>query len=145
MLQVAGPNEVIILLVFDLKVGDIRGMLNLCIPAAVIEATGSSFMQGWQRTHRDPTEVEQRWLHSNLGRVPLDVTTTIETTMRARELVKLERGDVLSLGVPVQAPVAVRVGRAVKFAGRLTTANGHAALRVDRTATQGDLATAEGI
>jgi flagellar motor switch protein FliM len=144
MLQVAGPNEVIILLVFDLKVGDIRGMLNLCIPAAVIEATGSSFVQGWQRTHRDPTAVEQRWLHANLGRVPLDVTTTIETTLRARELVRLERGDVLSLGVPVQAPVAVRVGKSVKFSGRLTTINGHAALRVERTAGQGDLASAEG-
>src|SRR5262249_38568504 len=50
MLQVAGPNEIVILLVFDVKVGEIRGMLNICIPATVIEATGSSFVQGWHRT-----------------------------------------------------------------------------------------------
>jgi flagellar motor switch protein FliM len=32
MLQVAAPNEVVVLLGFDIRVGDARGMLNLCIP-----------------------------------------------------------------------------------------------------------------
>ena len=119
MLQVAGPNEVVILLVFDLKVGDIRGMLNLCIPASAIEATGSAFVQGWHRTHRDPTLEERQWLEDNLARAPLTVTATLETKLKARELVQLNRGDVLSLGVPIQTPVTVRVESTPKFGGRL--------------------------
>jgi flagellar motor switch protein FliM len=119
MLQVAGPNEVVILLVFDLKVGDIRGMLNLCIPASAIEATGSAFVQGWHRTHRDPTAEERRWLEDSLARMPLSVTATLETTLKARELVELNQGDVLSLGVPIQTPVTVRVESTPKFGGRL--------------------------
>lgn len=142
MLQVAGPNEVVILLVFDLKVGDIRSMLNLCIPASVVEATGSGFVQGWQRTNRDPTATERQWLSTNLGRVPLNVTTSIETRLRARELVNLRLGDVLSLGVPVQWPVDVSVGNRMKYQGRLTATNGHAALRVERLAN-GDVSALE--
>jgi flagellar motor switch protein FliM len=134
MLQVAGPNEVVILLVFDLKIGDIRGMLNLCIPASAVEATGSGFLQGWHRTNRDPSATERQWLSTNLGRVPLSVTTSIETRLRARELVNLRLGDVLSLGVPVQSPIDVCVGNRTKFKGRLTASNGHAALRVERLA-----------
>lgn len=144
MLQVAGPNEIVILLVFDLKVGDIRGMLNLCIPASAIEATGSSFVQGWHRTHREPTFTEQRWLHANLARVPLAVTSTIETRLRARELVNLASGDVLSLGVPVQVPLDVRVGSMVKFKGRLTASGGHAALRIERFANTDAFPTEKG-
>jgi len=134
MLQVVGPNEIVILLVFDLKVGDIRGMLNLCIPASAIEATGATFVQGWHRTHRPPTATERRWLHANLARVPLVVTSTIETRLRAREFIRLAPGDVLSLGVPVETPLDVRVGNTVKFKGRLTASGGHAALRIERLA-----------
>ena len=134
MLQVASPNEVIILLVFDLKVGDIRGTLNLCIPASVIEATGSAFIQGWQRTHREPTAQERQWLHTNLGRVPMVLTSNVETRLPTREVVSLGPGDVLSLGIPIQSPVSLCVEKTLKFQGRLTAANGHAAIRIERRA-----------
>jgi len=134
MLQVAGPNEAIILLVFDLKIGDIRGMLNLCIPASVVETAGGGFLQGWQRTAHEPSATDRQWLSANLGRVPLSVTTSIEMPLRARELVNLRLGDVLNLGVPVQSPVDVCVGNRRKFKGRLTASNGHTALRVERLA-----------
>jgi flagellar motor switch protein FliM len=134
MLQVADPNEAVILLAFDLKIGDIRGMLNLCFPASVVEATGSGFVQGWQRKSHDPSATERQWLSTNLGRVPMSVTTSIGARLRARELVNLRPGDVLSLGVPVQSPIDVWVGNRMKFKGRLTAINGHAALRVERLA-----------
>jgi flagellar motor switch protein FliM len=143
MLQVAGPNEVMILVVFDLKVGDIRGMLNLCIPASVIEATGSAFLQGWRRTHREPTSVERQWLEDNLGRLPLVVTTTLETRLRAREFVSLARGDVLSLGIPCHAPVDVRVADTPKFKGYLTAADRHVSLLIE-SRTDGDGHTGAG-
>ena len=132
MLQVAGPNEIVILLVFDVKIGEIRGMLNICIPASVIEATGSSFVQGWQRLRREPNTREQRWLVDNLGRVPLQLTALLETRLVARELLSLTPGDVLSLGVPGSRQVDGRVGDVVKFRGRIAANDGRAALVVDQ-------------
>ncbi len=49
MLQVAAPNEAVILMGFDVRIAETRGMLNLCLPATLIEAVGSRFAQGWQR------------------------------------------------------------------------------------------------
>ena len=80
MLQVTGPTEIVILLVFDIRIADTRGMVNLCIPAAAIEAVGEAFAQGWQRTRRQPSADEESWLHANLGRVQLPVTALLETT-----------------------------------------------------------------
>jgi flagellar motor switch protein FliM len=136
MLQVAGPNEIVILLVFDVKVGEVRGMLNICIPWNAIEATASSFVQGWQRTRRDPTATERRWLMGNLGRVPLTVTAVAETRLAARELLKLSAGDVLSLGIPMQKSLEARIGNLIKFRGRLGSRDGRAAFMVEHTARQ---------
>jgi flagellar motor switch protein FliM len=119
MLQVVGPNEVVILLAFDLRVGDVRGMLNLCIPASIIEATGNAFVKDWHRTKRVATSTERIWLHDNLNRMPLTVTASLETRLRARELVRLKPGDVISLGLPIHTPVTVRVANRAKFLGRL--------------------------
>jgi flagellar motor switch protein FliM len=121
MLQVAAPNEVVILLVFDIKIGDARGMLNLCVPAAV----GSSFAQGWHGTSRTPSALERRRLHDNLARIDLPVTAAFDTLMTARELLTVRRGEVLSLGHPAGEPIEVRVGHAVKFVGHpVRTASG---------------------
>jgi flagellar motor switch protein FliM len=130
MLQVMGPNETVILIVFDVRVGDSRGMLNLCIPAAAIEAVGETFAQGWNRPRRQPTAEETAHLTSNLGRVPLNITAEIGTTLAARDLVALQRGDVLSLGRSSSQPINVHVAGLPTFVGRLTQQNGSLAISV---------------
>lgn len=138
MLQVAAPNEVVLLLSFDVRIGEVRGMLNICISASAIEASGAQFTQSWNKTHREPTSEERASLLHNLGLVPVPVTARIETQLVARELVDLQPGEVLSLGCPVHEPLTVKVADTTKYRGwpgaftgtvgvRLETAQGHVA------------------
>ena len=131
MLQVAAPNEIVIMIVFDVKIGDSRGMINLCIPASIVETTGAHFVQAWHRQRREPTAVERAWLHENLARVPAETIASLDTSLTAREMLALAPGDVLSLGVPVYQPIDVRVGGTVKFKGRLAADAGRGGVRVD--------------
>jgi flagellar motor switch protein FliM len=117
MLQVAAPNEAMLVLVFDIRVGDSRGMLNLSVPAAGIEAIGSTFTQSWYRNRRLPSAEERNGLLDNLGRVPVPVSASLETTLPARDLLTLGRGDVLSLGRPLTHPLTVRVAEMEHFEG----------------------------
>jgi len=133
MLQVSARNEIVLLLTFDLKVGDIRGLLHLCLPASVVEAAGPGFGQGTQNSKREPSQSDERWLTENLGRVQLPVTTNLRTTLTTRELIGLALGHVLTLGVPLHASVDVRVGDLVKFRGHLTTTEDGAAVRIQQT------------
>jgi flagellar motor switch protein FliM len=133
MLQVTGPTEIVILLVFDIRIADTRGMVNLCIPAAAIEAIGEAFEQGWQRTRKQPTADEEAWLHTNLGRVRLPVTALLETTLPARDLIALHPGDVLSLGHSVTQPVDVHIGQVRRFGGRLTQHGKSAGVQIEST------------
>lgn len=131
MLPIAGRNEIMLLLGFDMKVGDVRGLLHVCLPAAAVEVEGLTFNQGWQQTAPNATHLQRAHLVESLGRVPMDVSTQLDTRMRVRDVLDLTRGDVISLGIPIEERVRVRVGDRVKYVGRLTSKDGRAAVEVD--------------
>lgn len=130
MVQITAANEIVILLSFSVRIAETRGMLNLCIPATAIESMEDKVAQGWQRTRRQPSELELEHLRINIGRVPLPVTTQLQTRLAARELLDLQPGDVLSLGWSALKPVEVHVGRVPRFAGHLTATVGGAGVRI---------------
>jgi flagellar motor switch protein FliM len=131
MLQVAAPTEVVVLLRFDVRIGEARGMLNICIPATAVESVGGRFSRTWQRTRREPSARERSNLHDNLARVPMDVSAALDTALHVRELLELRPGDVLSLGRSVSEPLDVRVGGATKMRGTLLAVDGRVGVRID--------------
>jgi flagellar motor switch protein FliM len=138
MLQVAPPTESMILLVFDIRVSDARGMLNLCIPTSVIDTFGASFTQGWYRTRRQPSTDERSALFENLGRVPLACSALLETTLPARELLRLRVGDIMSLGQALNVPLRLRVGNVDQFEGRPIKNGAKAAIEITAASGAGD-------
>jgi flagellar motor switch protein FliM len=130
MLQVTGRNEIVVVILFLMKIGETRGTLKLCIPASAIEAVGDSFSQSHNRAAKVPSGDETARLAANLGRVPLAVTAHLSTTLSARELVALRAGDVLTLGRHTGQPVTVSIGSLAAYVGHLTVQNGSLAIRV---------------
>jgi flagellar motor switch protein FliM len=130
MLQVAAPNETVVMIVFDVRIGETRGMINLCIPASIVETAGAHFVQAWHRQRRAPTETERTWLWENLARVPMRTTAMLNVKLTARELLALAPGDVVSLGVPIYKPIELRVGGTLKFKGRLAVESGRIGFRI---------------
>jgi flagellar motor switch protein FliM len=130
MLSVTGPNEIVVMFAFSVKVDETQGSLKLCIPAAVFDGAGETFAQGWQQAPRARSAEQSAWLAENLGRVPLVVTAQLTTTMAARDLLALSAGDVLSLGHHAQQPMTINVGHVAAFAGHLVVQNGSLAIRI---------------
>ncbi|MGE3957526.1 MAG: flagellar motor switch protein FliM [Vicinamibacterales bacterium] len=137
MLQVSGPNEVVVMIAFDMRIGTARGMMNLCLPASLIESVGSHFGQAWHKQRRDPNDLERTWIRENLSRVPLPLTAMLETRLRTGDLMALQSGDVLSLGLRADAPIELRVGTTRKYMGHLTRHAGRVGVRIDRRAEAG--------
>jgi flagellar motor switch protein FliM len=130
MLQVAAPNEVVVLIGFDIKIGDARGMLNFCLPATAIETVGDSFTHTWYRTHREPTLDDRQQFWRTLGHLPVAVAATVETTLPARDVLDLAPGDVIALGHRLTDPLQVRVCETVKFDAYPIQEQGHAGVRL---------------
>jgi flagellar motor switch protein FliM len=144
MLQVVAPNEVVILFVFDVKVGEARGVAHLCLPASVVELAGSNLARTWQHVQRVPTVEDERRLIETLDRVPFPVTARIDTHMAAHELVALKPGDVLSLGHSAKLPIDILVGMTPKFKGQVSERDGRGIVSVVDCLAAGPQATAPG-
>ena len=131
MLQVAAPNEIIVAVVFEVKVGDVRGLINLCMPTNIAEIAGTHFSTTWQRQRRELTDRERAWLHENFGRVPLPVVPQIRTGLNAGSVLGLNLGEVIALPLPADQPLDVYVGGIRKFTGRLATERGRLMVLVE--------------
>jgi flagellar motor switch protein FliM len=132
MLQVTSPNEVVVHLAFDVRVGEAKGLLNVCVPAAALETLGASFVKSRERARQDPSQAERQHLAANLARVSVPVSAVLETSLPAGELLSLKAGDVLALGRSVREPVDLVVRSTVKFKGRLVARDGTSAVLVER-------------
>jgi flagellar motor switch protein FliM len=131
MLQVAAPNEIVVAVVFEVKVGDVRGLINLCLPTNVAEIAGTHFSATWQRQRRELTDRERAWLHENFGRVPMPVVPQIRTGLNAGSVLELGLGEIIALPLPADQPLDVYVGGIRKFTGRLATERGRLMVLVE--------------
>ncbi len=131
MLQVASPNDTVVMLAFDMRIGEAQGMLNLCVPASIVEKTDTHFAGAIDRHRREPTTRERAWLLENLARVPVPVSAVLESRCTTRELMALRSGDVLTLGLPATRPIDLRVGRTLKFRGHPAVVAGRATVAVE--------------
>jgi flagellar motor switch protein FliM len=130
MLQVASPNDTVVMLVFDMRIGEAQGMVSLCLPASVVEKTDSHFAGALDRHRHDPSQRERAWLFENLSRVPMPLTALLESRVTTRELIDLAPGDVVSIGVPRSRLLDLRVGRTLKFRGQPAVHDGRASVVV---------------
>jgi len=115
MLQVAAPNEVVLLLGFEIGIAETRGVLNICIPASSIEAVSGSFTRSWQKTRRELTPGERAALEENLARLTVEVEAGLETTIGATDVLNLQVGDVIGLEQPATQPIELRINGKRKF------------------------------
>jgi len=131
MLQVAAPAEGVVVVAFQLQVGEAAGTVNLCIPTSVVETASAQFVQAWPKHRRDVTPQERAWIGEHLSRIPVTVTPLIRTTLPTSAVLALEPGEVLTLPLPADRPIDVCVGGLRKMSGRLAAERGRLMVMVE--------------
>jgi flagellar motor switch protein FliM len=141
MLTLAAADDPMVVLALDAQIGDVKGVITLALPAAVVEAGNKDGVRRKLAPSASPTERE--WVRRHLGRIPLAVDPLVETRLAGRDVIALAPGDVVSLGLPVGDPLTVRVGGRAKLQGRLVADNGRVWLQVVGTPDAGAAAAGE--
>jgi flagellar motor switch protein FliM len=107
MVQVVGPNEMIIHLKFRIRIKDTVAKINLAFPTLVLEPIIHIFDQEWQ--HRKKVTVDGSLLQQ-LRQVPVNLSIeTGETAFPMQSLVSLEVGDTLVLDQRAEWPMQMKV------------------------------------
>jgi len=133
LVQVVPPNEVVILISFELTLGEIRGMMNLCIPFNSIERISSKLTAnswvGYSRSGATPESIETITQRLDGSRVQLAVTLA-ESTLSTADLIGLRVGDVITTDKDVRSPLRVEIQGVEKFAASPGVFKGKKAIQV---------------
>ena len=135
LVQIVPPNEVVVVVSFELKMGGRAGTMSLCIPYNVIEPLIEKLSnQTWAAYKRQSRDVKMRTrLAGHLDAARLDVSTILaDTTIKLSDLKNLEVGDLILTEKPATAPLTIEIEDKRKFIGQLGQYKGNRVFRVDR-------------
>ena len=119
--QIGSPSDMVIVFVYDLRIGGQDGEATLCIPFAALqpvldEVTGNSLLAG--RVEADAESVRNA-LAGRMGAAPVTVSVNFQpVVLPLSDIVDLQPGDVLPLEHRVDAPLEVSIGGVARFAAR---------------------------
>ena len=132
--QIVPPNEVVVLVSFELTLGDLRGMLNFCIPYNSIERIGNKLTSnGWVSYGKSTATPESRALISNrIDQSSVEMVVTLaETTIRTADLIGLRVGDIITTEKDQRLPLEVSVQGVPKFHASAGAFKGRKAIQID--------------
>ena len=120
-LQLYLPTEMVILMTFEVMIGENAGSTSLCIPYVVLEpvvqnlSSRSWFSASKKALDRDNQNLLQRRLKS----VELDLTVFLgDTRLKVRDLLDLQVGDVVPLRTRANGRIPVYVEDTARFWAR---------------------------
>jgi flagellar motor switch protein FliM len=131
LLQIASANEVVILVIFEIKIGDVRKSAHLCIPFAALEPVAANFTQDMSIRRNGDQAADLRHIVNSLYRAVIPVTAELTGTLvSVKDLLSLANGDVVRLDRKVSDRLSVRVGGSPKFESEPLMAGGQKAVRI---------------
>jgi flagellar motor switch protein FliM len=116
-----------------LKVGDVEGMISICIPYFLMEPIMDklSSQQWFASTGRRSDEGAGELVRRHLDRVRVPVALELgHTVLSVSDILQVSVGDVIKLDDKVGDLLDVRVGNSVKFRAVPGTSNGNFAAEI---------------
>jgi flagellar motor switch protein FliM len=113
-------DQIVAYVSMELKVGDMAGVMNFCLPYLVLQSIGTQLTDfQWSPTvvaGRGMTEEDIQQLARNVEKATVDVQVQLgHTTVSLRDLVALQPGDVILFEKPTDAALVARVNERDKF------------------------------
>lgn len=134
LVQIVPPNEVVVLISFEITIGELRGMLNLCIPYNAIERIAAKLSSNtWiSYARRQPTQEHVDQISRTLRGSLVELRVRLATSrIKTGELIGLRVGDIITTKKDIHTPLLVTVEGVPKFRAFAGAFKGHKAIRIE--------------
>ncbi|MGD0435561.1 MAG: flagellar motor switch protein FliM [Bryobacteraceae bacterium] len=131
LLRILAPNEAVVAVSMEVRIGENSGMMNIGIPSIVIKMLRNKFDQQWSVRKAQSNEQDQARMLRLIrpSRLHLD-SRLAGPTLSVEDLMDLSENDVLTLDYPVGRLVDLSVNGKLKFRGRIVTTGNKRAFQV---------------
>ena len=135
-LQAMSPAEAVLAAKIEARMGEATGAIHIVLPSMAVSAILQNIDRERSISKTDvPPEHEARVLHLiQNSRVTLEARLPAQQ-IRVRDLMSLETGDVLTLDLPIDAPLELALNGQPQFLGTIVAVESKRAVRLRSTST----------
>lgn len=124
MLQILAPNEAVVAVGIEIRIGENSGTLNLAIPSINIKMIGQKFDQQWSLRKTEPTEAEQQRVLKLIRTAEMEFDARLRgPSLRVSDLLNMENGDLLRFDHRLDQTLDGEINGMSKFRGRVVNSN----------------------
>lgn len=140
--QIVPPNDMVVIITLQAKIGQAEGLINICIPYLVLEPimsklTTTFWVASSLAKQSSPESVSA--LQRKLEKAPIPLVVEMgRVTVTVQELLELAIGDVLQLETKVDSDLDIIIGNKEKFRCKPGLAGNRMAVQITKVASGGD-------
>ncbi|WP_404450078.1 flagellar motor switch protein FliM [Sutcliffiella horikoshii] len=121
-LQLVSPNETVIVISMNITIGEVTGMINICIPHVVLEPIIPKLSAHYWMEERNKVRQDHEiaTLEKAIRATPLTITAELgNSEITFSDLLNITIGDVLPLQQKIDEPIIVKVDDKPSFYGQV--------------------------
>lgn len=133
--QIISPSEMIAIITINLKIGDVEGILNVCLPYAVLEPVMDKLnTKYWFSTMQDKdVNTYEDAITSLISKAQIPVKAVLGTSqISVNDFLSLNIGDIIKVDTKVDQELDVFVGNIDKFKALPGSSNDKYAIRLTK-------------
>lgn len=124
LLQVFAPEDIVVIIVLSIKIGEkTDGTLSICLSAEFLEEVIETFSMRFETysKRQDPQkeEAKKRLLLENVCESDMEIKVVFdELKLELRDIVQLQKDDIIPLGKSIESNVLVSIGKVPWFSAK---------------------------
>jgi len=132
LLHLMAPQEAVVAIGIEVRIGDTVGMMNLAMPSIVIKMMRQKFDQQWS-TKAVSNMSEQLRMMQRLRAASLSLEARLEgPALKVRDLLSMNEGHLLAFDYPLDRPVDVRVNGTRRFSAQVVSTGKRRACLIEK-------------
>lgn len=139
--QIIAPSDMIAIVTLNMKIGDVEGFMNVCLPFFTLESVMDKLnTKFWYANMQEHDEEDfEEYVEALIKRVDVPVKAVLgKTNISVTDFVNLQRGDIIRLDTEVEQDLTVYVGNIKKFTALPGTSRDKNAVRVTSVIREGE-------
>ena len=141
LLQILAPNEAVVAISVEVRIGDNSGMMNLGVPSIIVKMLRQKFDQQWSVRKTQSTADEQSRILRLIRPAAMLIDARLQgPTLTVADLLELDEGDLLTFDFPLEKPVDLLVNNRRKYTATLASTGRKKAICIEQPVEEADVA-----
>lgn len=131
--QIIAPSEMIAIVTLSIKIGDVEGLMNICLPYFTLESVMDKLnTKYWFASMKENNEDDyEEYIETIVKKVSMPIKAILgKSSITVSDFASLQRGDIIKLNSKIENEMDIYVGNLKKFKALPGTSKEAYAVRV---------------